>query len=75
MRDRDLALLLDLLHQPTAPFREQRVVNFVTTFLRDREIPYFLDPIGNVVVGCASAQEYRRLLRARRDQRYQTLAL
>ena len=65
MRDRDLALLLDLLHQPTAPFREQRVVNFVTTFLRDSEIPHFLDPIGNVVVGCASAREYRRLLRAR----------
>ena len=64
MRDRDLALLLDLLHQPTAPFREQRVVDFVCALLRDHGVPYFLDPIGNVVVGCASARAYRRKLRA-----------
>jgi putative aminopeptidase FrvX len=65
MRDRELALLLELLHQPTAPFREQHVVEFVTSILRTRNIPFFLDPVGNVVVGCASPKAYRAMLRAR----------
>lgn len=62
---RHLALLIDLLRQPTAPFREQHVVEFVTGVLQRRRIPHFLDPVGNVVVGCASRAEYLRLAGAR----------
>jgi putative aminopeptidase FrvX len=65
MRDRELALLLELLHQPTAPFREQHVVDLVASILRTHHIPFFLDPIGNVIVGCASPKAYRVMLRAR----------
>lgn len=65
MNNRELSLLLELLRQPTAPFREQRVVELVTRLLRDRRIPHFIDPLGNVVVGCASRREYMRLLAAR----------
>ena len=68
MRNRELAVLLELLHKPTAPFREQHVVDFATSILRDRGVPYFLDPVGNVVVGCASARAYRELLRARTSE-------
>lgn len=65
MRERELSLLLNLLRQPTAPFREQRVVELVTAALNDSDIPFFLDPIGNVIVGCESPTAYARLLRAR----------
>lgn len=65
MRDRELALLLELLRQPTAPFREQRVVEFVTSILRTHRIPFFPDPVGNIVIGCASPAAYRAMLRAR----------
>lgn len=64
MRNRELSLLLDLLHQPTAPFREQRVIELVTGWLRANRVPYFIDPIGNVVVGCANVKEYRKLANA-----------
>lgn len=65
MRERELSLLLELLHQPTAPFRERRVVEFVIAALRDHDVPFFLDPIGNVIVGCDSREAYVRLVRAR----------
>ena len=68
MRNRDLALLLDLLHRPTAPFREQQVTDFVTTTLRDTDVPHFIDPVGNIVVGCGSIQAYRKLLRVRTSE-------
>lgn len=65
MNNRELSLLLELLRQPTAPFREQRVVELATRILRDHGIPHCIDPVGNVVVGCASRREYMRLLAAR----------
>lgn len=65
MPRRDHSLLLELLSQPTAPFREQRVIGFVTGLLRDHDVPFFIDPIGNVVVGCASPAAYARLIGAR----------
>ena len=61
-RDR-LALLTDLLAQPTAPFREQRIVAWATRVLREHRVPFFLDPVGNVVVGCASRRDYTRQVR------------
>src|SRR5690606_3895546 len=65
MQTYELALLLDLLKQPTAPFREQRVVDFVTGWLERQRLPFFLDPLGNIVVGCDSPASYRRLVTAR----------
>ncbi|HEY8554779.1 MAG TPA: hypothetical protein VIL43_09605 [Burkholderiales bacterium] len=65
MQASELALLVDLLKQPTAPFREQRVVDFVTGWLDRQRLPFFLDPIGNIVVGCDSPAAYRRLAAAR----------
>lgn len=64
MHRHELALLLELMHQPTAPFRERHVVDFATAFLRDRDVPFFLDPLGNVVVGCESPRAYARLVDA-----------
>ena len=65
MRVRDHSLLLELLARPTAPFREQRVIELVTAVLQDRAVPFFIDPVGNVVVGCESPAAYARLLAAR----------
>jgi putative aminopeptidase FrvX len=60
-----LSTLLELLRQPTAPFREARVVDFVSSQLRTNDVPFFRDPIGNVVVGCASRSDYFRLVKRR----------
>lgn len=56
-------LLTELLTQPTAPFREEHVVRLVTRVLTTARVPHFLDPIGNIVIGCENAPAYRRLLR------------
>lgn len=64
MNQRELALLLDILSQPTAPFRERHVIDIVTRTLHRHDVPHFLDPIGNVIVGCASRRDYARRLRA-----------
>lgn len=58
-------LLLKLLAQPTAPFREGRVRAFAQQVLADAGVPHFLDPVGNLVVGAASRDDYRRLLATR----------
>lgn len=58
-------MLHELLQQPTAPFREQRVVQYATGVLRRHRVPHLIDPIGNVVVGCASHREYAQRLNAR----------
>lgn len=63
MNKRRQALLEALLSQPTAPFREQRVIDFATDVLRHAGVPWFRDPVGNIVVGVASAQAYRQRLR------------
>ncbi|MBI3897067.1 MAG: hypothetical protein HY308_02090 [Gammaproteobacteria bacterium] len=63
MNKRELSLLLDLLRQPTAPFREQRVIDFVSAALRAGSVPFFIDPIGNIVVGCSSRKEYAQRVR------------
>lgn len=60
--------LLQLLSQPTAPFRETHVAAHVAAILERRGIPHFEDPAGNLVVGAASAAAYRRLLRRKDDE-------
>lgn len=56
------SLLPALLTQPTAPFREDVVKNFVSHFLDKNKIPYFEDPVGNLVVGTSSRKAYQKLL-------------
>ncbi len=60
-------LLMELLALPTAPFREGHVVAFVTHVLERARVPHFLDPVGNILVGCDDARQYRRKLRAARE--------
>ncbi|KAB2308513.1 hypothetical protein F8A87_12510 [Betaproteobacteria bacterium SCN2] len=56
-------LLFRLLSQPTAPFREQRVIALATAVLKDAGAPFFADPAGNLVVGASSKTDMLRLLR------------
>jgi endoglucanase len=55
--------LFSLLSQPTAPFREQHVMREIERQLARTSVPYFYDPHGNIVLGVASAKEYRSLLK------------
>jgi len=57
------AFLTTLLSQPTAPFREQHVMAYAIAALEQHGVPYFFDPIGNIVVGASSKTDYQRLLR------------
>ena len=57
--------LFDLLSQPSAPFQEQAVLAVVQSLLRRRNIPHFLDPVGNLVVGVNNRQQYVRLVNAK----------
>ncbi|BAU48814.1 peptidase M42 family protein [Sulfurifustis variabilis] len=63
MSPKRLSLLTSLLARPTAPFRESHVVDFVARTLAAHGVPHFVDPVGNVVVGCASRTGYLRLVR------------
>jgi putative aminopeptidase FrvX len=56
-------LLTQLLSRPTAPFREQLVMQYAQSILQRAHIPHFSDPAGNLVIGCASPADYRALLR------------
>ncbi len=56
-------LLLELLSQPTAPFREWHVLSKITRVLEDAAVPFFTDPIGNIVIGAASKADYLKLLK------------
>jgi len=60
-----LSLLKDILRQPAAPFREQHVARCVSAHLTQAGVAHFFDPVGNLVVGVASATAYRRLLNQR----------
>jgi endoglucanase len=62
MNQHEYSLLLELLHQPTAPFREAHVVQLVAVILARKRVPFFFDPSGNIVVGVASPAHYRKLL-------------
>lgn len=62
MTPTQLATLRQLLSQPTAPFREHFVARFAGEFLDAHGVPWFTDPVGNIVVGVASRREYRQAL-------------
>ncbi len=65
MNARDLTALCELLAQPTAPFREERVTVWAERFLDQVGVPCFRDPVGNLVIGVANKADYCRRLRAR----------
>ena len=68
MNKRHDKLLTELLSQPTAPFREEHVVAVARRVLEQAGIPFFRDPVGNVVIGCASRADYRRLVRQKSQE-------
>ncbi len=43
--------LLELLRQPTAPYREAHVIAVVSDALARAGVPFFADPVGNLVIG------------------------
>lgn len=57
------ALLTELLRQPTAPFREEHVIAAVARVLEKARVPFFRDPVGNMIIGCASRAQYRQWVR------------
>lgn len=63
MNTRHYSQLIELLNQPTAPFREDHVIASVERLLEGAHVPFFRDPVGNVIVGCTSRAQYRRLVR------------
>jgi endoglucanase len=56
-------ILNEILSQPTVPFRESHVIRRIARELDEKGVPYFQDPIGNVVVGAGSQGEYLKLLK------------
>lgn len=62
LNDRQLNLLKDILRQPAAPFFETHVANCVGKTLDKAKVPYFFDPVGNLIVGVDSKQSYLRLI-------------
>lgn len=74
MNQRQTTLLHTILSQPTAPFREDFVVDAVVSVLRKKSIPYFFDPVGNIVIGVGSAKEYRLLFKDRDGEPVRVLA-
>jgi endoglucanase len=62
MNATQLRRLDKLLSIPTAPFREHAVARFALDFCRRAEIPCFVDPLGNVVVGARDRAGYQRLI-------------
>jgi putative aminopeptidase FrvX len=68
MNARRYKLLTEFLSQPTAPFREEHVVAVAERVLERAGVPFFRDPVGNLIVGCASRAGYRRLVREKSDE-------
>src|SRR5215216_4578530 len=58
-------LLDKILSQPTAPFREGHVISTISQELRVNDVPHFLDPVGNIVVGVNSKAQYLKMTRTR----------
>ncbi|HKJ23009.1 MAG TPA: hypothetical protein VKA13_07960 [Gammaproteobacteria bacterium] len=54
--------LLELLRQPTAPYREAHVVAVVSDALARAGVPFFADPVGNLVIGVEDRRAYGELV-------------
>ena len=64
----DRTLLLSILSQPSAPFREAHVISRICEALDEARVPYFSDPIGNLVLGVSSKKEYLSLTREKNSE-------
>ena len=62
MNKSKFSLLKQILSQDTAPFREDRVIALISALFDKAKVPYFIDPVGNVVVGVSSKQDYLKLI-------------
>src|SRR5205814_3275123 len=62
---RSVTLLSERLRQPSAPSREARIIEFVSATLKKNDVPFFLVPIGIIVIGAASKSDYARLVKQR----------
>lgn len=63
MNQKQTKLLYELLSQPTAPFREEHVARVVIQYLEKEGVPYFRDPVGNIVIGVGSRRDYIQALK------------
>lgn len=64
----DKALLLSILSQPSAPFREGHVIARISKALDEARVPYFADPIGNLVLGASGQKSYLAMLREKTSE-------
>ncbi len=55
-------LLNEILSQPAAPYRESHVRRTLSAALKEASVPHFEDPIGNLIVGVGSSDDYRNRL-------------
>ena len=67
MHPKHYELLISLLSQPTAPFREEHVSAVAARVLAAAGVPFFDDPLGNLVIGADSPAAYQRLLQTPGD--------
>jgi putative aminopeptidase FrvX len=61
--------LWSILSRPTAPFREGHVIATISDLLDEANVPYFEDPIGNLIVGVDSERRYRALVAERSNSK------
>jgi len=52
-------LIREIFSQPTAPFREGWVLAKIEEILLTQKIPYYLDPVGNIIAGTSSAKAFK----------------
>ncbi len=59
------SLLLDILTEPTSPFREVKQAQLLRRVLTENKVPFFFDPAGNCLVGVKSKADYLKLIRTK----------
>lgn len=67
-RGLNLDLLLKILHQPSAPFRERFVSLVIQEELKKLKVPYFIDKIGNIVAGVKSEQDLKAKVKQKSNE-------
>jgi len=63
LKGNEIETLFQLLSLPTAPFREDAILEFCEEYLQSRKIPFFKDSIGNLVIGQSSYKNYLKNLK------------
>lgn len=61
-------ILEEILSQPTAPYCEEHVRRTLERILTENHVPYFIDPIGNIVAGVKSKAEYLKAVKTKTDE-------